>query len=98
MDVVTAFLNGMLDEEIYMEQPLGKEHCVCKLKRSLYGLKQSPRCWNTAFTEHMESANFKQGKADPCLFVQNEGVDLAIVAVYADHCHQNHRSDEKDKE
>ena len=65
MDVVTAFLNGKLKEEIYMQQPpgyseQGKEHLVCKLRKSLYGLKQSPRCWNTAFREHMESANFKE--------------------------------------
>ena len=58
IDVVTAFLNGKLEEEIYMEQPYGyilpgKEHLVCKLQELLYGLKQSPRCWNTAFREFM---------------------------------------------
>jgi len=51
-DVGTAFLNGKLDEEIYMEQPdgciqSGQEHLVCKLQKPLYGLKQSPRCWHT---------------------------------------------------
>jgi hypothetical protein len=51
MDVKTAFLNGFLEEDIYMVQPEGQEvpgerEKVCKLKRSLYGLKQSPRCWN----------------------------------------------------
>ena len=51
MDVVTAFLNGKLDEEIYMQQPegyqiSGKENLVCRLKKSLYGLKQALRCWN----------------------------------------------------
>ncbi|KAG2763703.1 hypothetical protein Pcac1_g24571 [Phytophthora cactorum] len=51
MDVKTAFLNGLLDEDIYMVQPDGyvdEDHpdYVCKLKRSLYGLKQSPRMWN----------------------------------------------------
>ncbi|PIK49150.1 polyprotein [Apostichopus japonicus] len=51
MDVTTAFLNGKLNEEVFMKQPdgfvvQGKEHLVCKLKRSIYGLKQSPRCWN----------------------------------------------------
>ncbi len=50
MDVKTTFLNGELEEDIYMDQPQGfvqdgKEHLVCKLKKSLYGLKQSPRAW-----------------------------------------------------
>ena len=74
MDVVTAFLNGTLDGEIYMQQPdgysqPGKEHLVCRLKRSLYGLKQSPRCWNTAFTDYLESISLVQSEADPCVFV-----------------------------
>jgi len=51
MDVVAAFLHGDLEEVIYMEQPEGyvipgKEDMVCQLEKSLYGLKQSPRCWN----------------------------------------------------
>ena len=51
MDVTSAFLNGTLSEEVYMKQPegfieKGKENLVCKLKHSIYGLKQSPRCWN----------------------------------------------------
>jgi len=54
MDVITAFLNGKLEEEIYMEQPdgyiqPGQEHLICKLQKSLYGLKQSSRRWNMAF-------------------------------------------------
>ena len=54
IDVKTTFLNGKLDEEINMDQPLcfeskGKEHKVCKLKRSIYGLKQSSRQWNIKF-------------------------------------------------
>ena len=86
MDVVTAFLNGNLKEEIYMEQPPGytqpgMENLVCKLKKSLYGLKQSPRCWNTAFREHMESIHFKQSGADPCIFIRTEETSITIVAV-----------------
>ena len=89
MDVVTAFLNGSLSEEIYMEQPPGyikegEENLVCKLKRSLYGLKQSSRCWNIVFKQYMESINFKQSTADPCIFVSSERANLAIVAVYVD--------------
>ena len=88
MDVVTAFLNGKLEEEIYMEQPdgyiqPGKENLVCKLQKSLYGLKQSPRCWNTAFREFMTLLQFKQSTADPCIYVKVTDI-IAVVAVYVD--------------
>ena len=69
IDVVTVFPNGTL-EEIYMQQHIGyvqpgKEHLVYKLNKSLYGLKQSPRCWNKAFREHMEFIKFMQSTANP---------------------------------
>ena len=88
MDVVTAFLNGNLEEEIYMEQPdgyiqPGKENLVCKLQKSLYGLKQSPRCWNTEFQEYMEVIQFKQSTVDPCIYVKMTDA-IAILAVYVD--------------
>ena len=65
MDVATAFLNGDLKEEIYMQQPSGyiqpdKNGLVCKLKKSLYGLKQSPRCWNEKLCEHLKSLGSKK--------------------------------------
>ena len=89
MDVVTAFLNGHLKEEIFMEQPpgyvkAGKENLVCKLKKSLYGLKQSSRCWNVAFCEYMETSNFRESAVDPCVFVRAEGTSVTIIAVYVD--------------
>ena len=61
MDVKTAFLNGSLDCEIYMSQPEGfvdpdRPNHVCKLKKSIYGLKQSARCWNTTLDEYLKSA------------------------------------------
>ena len=90
MDAVTAFLNGTLEEEIYMKQPpgyvqKGKEHLVCKLNKSLYGLKQSPRCWNKAFREYMDSINSTQSTADPCIFIKTGDTrDITIVAVYVD--------------
>lgn len=63
----------------------GKEKMVCKLKKSLYGLKQSPRCWNKVFQEHLQSLNFKQSTADPCIFVKTEATgEKVIVAVYVD--------------
>lgn len=88
MDVVTAFLNGHLEEEIYMEQPEGyvkpgQEHLVCKLKRSIYGLKQSPRCWSKAFMEFMLEIGFKQSTSDPCVFVRSR-LELEILVVYVD--------------
>ena len=91
MDVVAAFLHGDLEEDIYMEQPEGyvipgKEDMVCKLKKSLYGLKQSPRCWNQAFTESLKSLNFTQSQAEPCIFIRrsSDEAKLSIIALYVD--------------
>ena len=90
MDVSTAFLHGELTEEVYMKQPEGfiepgKEHLVCCLKRSIYGLKQSPRRWNHALDSQLKEMGFKQTSSDPCLYVSvnSEGVML-LVAVYVD--------------
>ena len=90
MDVVTAFLNGQLDEEIYMDQPEGfkepeKEGLVCRLQKSLYGLKQYPRCWNRKLREFLISEEFTQGQADPCLFYHmDENRSLVVIAVYVE--------------
>ena len=88
MDVETAFLNGKLDEEIYMQQPEGyvkpgEENLVCKLEKSLYGLKQSSRCWNKAFRESVETLGFTQASADPCVFIRKKDT-LTIIAVHVD--------------
>ena len=84
MDVHTAFLNGKLDEDIYMCQPegfvvKGKEDMVCHLHRSRYGLKQSPRCWNKELSCHLFESGFKPSKADPCVFFQWKNGHLNIV-------------------
>ena len=92
MDVSTAFLHGELTEEVYMRQPegfveQGKEHLVCRLKRSIYGLKQSPRCWNHALDSQLKEMGFVQTSSDPCLYVNSdsEGVDrMFLIAVYVD--------------
>lgn len=70
LDVKTAFLHGDLEEEIYMEQPEGfevegKEHMVCKLKKSLYGLKQAPRQWYKKFDSFMVGHGYKRTDAIP---------------------------------
>ena len=72
MDVATAFLNGELKEEVYMKQPEafeteGPEHLVCRLKRSIYGLKQSSRCWNSVLDKRLKKMGFVHTDSDPCI-------------------------------
>ena len=78
LDITAAFLNGRLEEEVFMNQPegfavKGKEHLVCKLKQSLYGLKQSPRCWNSALDAHLKSMGYAQSTNDPCIYISTKG-------------------------
>ena len=73
MDVKTAFLNGNLEEEIYMMQLEGfiaknQEHMVCKWKRSIYGLKQASRSWNIRFDQVIKSFGFEQNLDEPCVY------------------------------
>ena len=73
MDLKTAFLNGNLEEEIYMMQPKGfigknQEHMVCKLKRSIYGLKQASRSWNIKFDQAIKSFGFEQNLDESCVY------------------------------
>ncbi|KAM2653490.1 hypothetical protein EV2_025124 [Malus domestica] len=73
LDVKTAFLHGDLNEEIYMCQPdgytvKGKENLFCKLKKSLYGLKQSPRQWYLRFDKFMRGQNYSRSQYDHCVY------------------------------
>jgi hypothetical protein len=72
-DIKSAFLNGNLDKEIYMAQPVGfaSGNQVCKLKKSIYGLKQAAKSWNDAFDLVLKSADFSQSVNDPCLYSKN---------------------------
>ena len=86
---MTAFLNGELKEDIFIKQPegfeiKGKEHMVCKLKRSIYGLKQSSRCWNQVLDKHLKTTGFKPSMNDPCIYTLNSGGEIFILAVYVD--------------
>ena len=88
MDVTSAFLNGTLSEEVYMKQPegfieKGKENLVCKLKHSIYGLKQSPRCWNATLDRQLRHMGFIQSTSDPCIYTASEG-EAFIIGVYVD--------------
>ncbi len=90
MDVKTTFLNGELEEEIYMEQPQGfvhqgGEHLVCKLQKSLYGLKQSPRAWNQKLDAFLQSIEFMKSEDDPSVYVAQVGdVNFFIVVFVND--------------
>lgn len=90
MDVVSAFLNGDLEEEIYMEIPEGFRNDqnkteVCKLRKSLYGLKQSPRQWYAKMHDFLTNdLGFKCSQNDPCLYVQKEDGNLVIIGLYVD--------------
>ena len=88
-DVKTAFLNGDITEDLYMSQPegyvaKGKENLVCKLTKSLYGLKQSARAWNTKINEVMLSNGFQRSKADQCLYSKFENNKWMYVLLYVD--------------
>jgi hypothetical protein len=89
MDVKSAFLNGDLEEEVYMEQPEGfsltdNPNYVCKLKKALYGLKQAPRAWYSRLDKFLQEKGFKKGTVDSNLYIKSEGDDLLVVLVYVD--------------
>ena len=89
VDVTTAFLNGSLEEEVYMKQPEGfiepgSENLVCRLKKSIYGLKQSPHCWNLALDSKLKEIGLSQSSHDPCIYYKNEKGNMLVVCVYVD--------------
>ena len=89
MDVKTAFLNGDLDEEIYMEQPEGfiipgQEKKVYWLVKSLYGLKQAPKQWHEKFDSVMMTNGFKINECDKCVYVKNTERGSVIICPYVD--------------
>ncbi|KAM0001536.1 putative RNA-directed DNA polymerase [Helianthus debilis subsp. tardiflorus] len=88
-DVKNAFLHGELEEEVYMEAPPGftesfKPGEVCRLKKSLYGLKQSPRAWFGRFTLAMKKYGFKQSNSDHTLFLKQRGKLITCLIIYVD--------------
>ena len=89
MDVKSAFLNGMLQEEVYVEQPKGfidphRPDDVYKLKRALYGLKQAPRAWYDRLTAYLTEHGFKRGSADTTLFIRKDKNSFIVAQIYAD--------------
>ncbi|GJZ10641.1 retrotransposon protein, putative, ty1-copia subclass [Tanacetum coccineum] len=89
MDVKTAFLNGYLDEDIYMVQPEGfvdpkHPRKVCKLQISIYGLKQASRSWNKIFGEEIKRFGFDQNLDEPCVYQKASGSKVAFLILYVD--------------
>jgi hypothetical protein len=75
MDAKSSFLNGELEEEVYIEQPEGfwlseNADYVCKLKKALYGLKQAPRAWDSRLDKYLQQARFKKGSANNNLYIK----------------------------
>ncbi|KAG8475459.1 hypothetical protein CXB51_032225 [Gossypium anomalum] len=90
LDVKSAFLNGFLEEEIYIDQPQGfvvsgKEQMVYKLKKALYGLKQAPRAWYTRIDSYLLSLGFERSISEPNLYVKEKQAETQlIVSLYVD--------------
>lgn len=86
-DIATAFLYGELDEDLYLTPPKGLEveqGYTCKLHKSLYGLRQAPRCWNSKLTQILEQHGLVRSKCDPCVYFANKSKYKLIICVYVD--------------
>ncbi|GJU61549.1 retrovirus-related pol polyprotein from transposon TNT 1-94 [Tanacetum coccineum] len=89
MDVKSAFLNGFINEEVYVAQPLGfidfeKPNHVYKLKKALYGLKQAPKAWYDRLEAFLIKHEYNIGMVDNTLFTKKKSLNLIIVQIYVD--------------
>jgi hypothetical protein len=89
MDVKTAFLNGKLSEDVFMAQPEGFKHekfpnKVCKLEKSIYGLKQASRSWNQCFHEKVKEYGFARSPDEHCVYVKASGSVVIFLVLYVD--------------
>ncbi|KAJ0522562.1 putative RNA-directed DNA polymerase [Helianthus annuus] len=89
MDVKTAFLNGHLTEDVYMEQPEGfvdpkNPKKVCKLNKSIYGLKQASRSWNLRFDQKIKQFGFIKNEDEPCVYKKASGSSITFLILYVD--------------
>ena len=89
-DIDSAYLNSLIDTEIYMEQPPGYVQrrngkvLVCKLKKSIYGLKQAGRLWNAMYNDALLELGFVRSTADPCVYTRTTAEGQLIIGVYVD--------------
>ena len=89
MDVKSIFLNGVLEEEVYLKQPpryvkIGEEKKVLKLKKALYRLKQAPRAWNTRIDTYFKENGYKQCPHEHSLYTKKSESNVILVALYVD--------------
>ena len=89
MDVKMAFSNGFLEESIFMVQPHGfieksKENKVCKLLKSIYGLKQASYSWNIRFDQVVKSYGFEQNVDEPCIYKRIKDGNVVFLIFYVD--------------
>ena len=99
VDVVTAFLDGNLEEEVYMAQPdgfvsAGQEHLVCKLKRVYTVSNNLHVCWNAALDSYLMQIGFTQSNGDPCIYFRDAGGEKMYMGVYVDDIVLAARTDE----
>jgi len=89
MDVKNVFLHGDLQEEVYMEQPLGyvdqtHPNLVCRLKEALYGLKRAPRAWSNKIGQYIVTSGFQTSNADFSLYVKKTDHGIVVIVIYVD--------------
>ena len=89
MDVKTAFLNGNLTEDVYMMQPEGfvdptNAGKICKLQKSIYGLKQASRSWNICFDEVVKGFGFIKNEEEACVYKKASGSSVTFLILYVD--------------
>ncbi|KAK8584244.1 hypothetical protein V6N12_068490 [Hibiscus sabdariffa] len=89
MDIKTAFLNGKLEDDVYTTQPEGfvtpeNAEKVCKLQRSIYGLKQASRSWNLRFNDANKEFGFIRNEDEPCVYKKVSGSIISFLILYVD--------------
>ena len=92
LDVQTAFLNGKLQETVFCKQPPGFETTdpvtgkpnVMRLRRALYGLRQSPNVWNFTINTELQNMNFRATASDPCVYTRGKQADYVMLTLFVD--------------
>eukprot|EP00253_Pinus_taeda_P011669 PITA_11669 len=95
MDVKSTFLNGVLKEEVYIEQPLGyekkgQEHKVCRLKKALYGLKQVSRAWYSKIDSYLLENEFDKCEGEPTVYIKEKDGKILIVVLFMERPKEAH--------